>query len=27
MSVCIQIYVHWTDNVQTVCRTRYEWNI
>jgi hypothetical protein len=27
MSVCIQISVHRTDNVQTVCRTRCEWNI
>ena len=22
MSLCIQVYVHWTDNVQTVCRIR-----
>jgi hypothetical protein len=22
MSLCIQVYVHWTDNVQTVCRTK-----
>jgi len=27
MSVCTEIYVHWTDNVQTVCRTRCEWKI
>jgi hypothetical protein len=26
MSLCIQVYVHWTDQVH-VCRTRCEWKI
>ena len=25
MSLCIQVYVHWTDSVQTVCRVKCEW--
>jgi hypothetical protein len=27
MSVCIEVYAHWSSNVQTVCRIRCEWKI
>jgi len=27
VSVCTEVCVRWTGNVQTVCRTRCEWNI
>jgi len=27
MSLCIQVYAHWTNNVQTVCTVGCEWKI
>jgi len=27
LCVCVKVYVHWTNNIQTSCRIRCEWKI